>query len=533
MRTALNLIFCLCLVLSLMTSSATAQSLLHEGVREFEELRLRQLQTVQNDGDIAPFTTDGCSGRLSENWGLLANILPEFIKQSGDKPPWEACCKVHDKAYWQGSAVDGYAKRKQADQGLRQCVITTGIRLAPQLHLKYAVPEEKVRNTFRITAELMYQAVRLGGQPCSLLPWRWGYGWPNCAFADISNVQENYSDIKTDEQVTFFNTAGWIDADTKHWNIPIHAWIYEPQDSTIRSGITAKLLEAKYGLRVTPETEANFRQRTNLMIADNEREKRLVIRIAGQDITLPLSKENGHVFTILKLPTEVVHALSDQGRLHYFAVTQPHDKRQFEGDVQLLYRYGFSVISDIDDTIKVTNVIDPKRLFDNAFFKDFQEVPGMPDLYQQLAAHDIPIHFVSSSPWQLYDPLQEFVRRAGYPWVTMSLKDIRFRDETLLNLFKEGTETKPKQIELILQHYPMRKFILIGDSGEQDPEVYGDMARRFPSQIHRILIRNVDSSTAEDRRYRRAFRDISRSKWQLFDQPGRIAIDDLLSRKQQ
>ena len=531
MRPTFNLIFFLCLVLSLMTPPVTAQSLLHESVREFEELRLRQLQTVQIKDNIAPFATDGCSGRLSENWGLLANILPEFIKQSGDKPPWEACCEVHDKAYWQGSAVDGYAKRKQADQELRQCVITTGIRLAPQLSKDHSVLENKVRHTFRVTAELMYQAVRLGGQPCSLLPWRWGYGWPNCAFAAVSDVQENYSDIKPDEQVTFFNTAGWIDADTKHWNIPIHAWIYEPQDSVARSGITAKLLESKYDLRVTPETEANFRQRTNLMITDNEREKKLVIRIAGQDIALPLSKENGHVFTILKLPTEAVHALSDQGRLHYFAVTQPQDKRHFEGDAQLLYRYGLSVISDIDDTIKITNVTDPKRLFANTFFKDFQEVPGMPDLYQQFAAQDIPINFVSSSPWQLYDPLQGFVRRAGYPWATMSLKDVRFRDETLLNLFKKGTETKPKQIEPILRRYPMRKFILIGDSGEQDPEVYGDMARRFPSQIHRILIRNVDNSTAEDERHRRAFKDIPRSKWQLFDQPGQIAIDDLLSRK--
>jgi phosphatidate phosphatase APP1 len=136
---------------------------------------------------------------------------------------------------------------------------------------------------------------------------------------------------------------------------------------------------------------------------------------------------------------------------------------------------------------------------------------------------------VSSSPWQLYSPLQEFVRDAGFPWATMSLKEVRFRDETLLNLFKKGTDTKPAQIEPILQHYPHRQFILIGDSGEEDPEVYGDITRRYPSQICRILIRNVDGSVTDNDRYKKAFENVAQSKWQLFNDPEQIEVNELLN----
>ncbi len=53
-------------------------------------------------------------------------------------------------------------------------------------------------------------------------------------------------------------------------------------------------------------------------------------------------------------------------------------------------------------------------------------------------------------------------------------------------------------------------------------------AGHYPAQIHRILIRNIDNTSAMDLRYKEAFRNIDNSKWQLFDQPGQISVDDLL-----
>ena len=445
----------------------------------------------------------------------------------GYEPPWEACCLAHDRLYWQGSAVNGFELRLQADQALKQCVIDTGERLSPALSRQHGLSEAEVSAYFDMAAELMFSAVRMGGTPCSLLPWRWGYGWPHCAFAAASDASTPYSDIRADEWITFFATDAWLDEDGSHWNLPVHAWVYEPEDSVFRKGVFSAVLEEKYQLSVSPETEGNFTLRTNLILSDNERGKALIVRLAGKDIRLPLTAENGQVRHIIRLSVAQAQAFSHNGWLSYIAVIAPSDGRAFKGFVRLVPGHGITVISDIDDTIKVSRVTDRKALFDYTFFRDFQAAPGMVTFYQQLAQSGAVIHFVSSSPWQLYDPLQTFMEVAGFPSATMSLKQVRFRDETFFNLFKKGTQTKPEQIQSILQRYPERQFILIGDSGEQDPEVYGEVARQYPRQVRQILIRNVDGSSAAAGRYVSAFRGIDPDKWQLFAIPSEESVQQI------
>jgi len=155
-------------------------SWLKEKTRTLEEGHLAKLKEVQKISKIANFVSDGCSGYQSTSWRVLADKLPDFEKEFGDKPPWEECCVSHDKAYWRGEVDSGFKKRKQADQSLRQCVAATGAQLAPEWSNKYSISKAQVENMFSVTARLMYEAVRIGGMPCSGLPWRWGYGWPQC-----------------------------------------------------------------------------------------------------------------------------------------------------------------------------------------------------------------------------------------------------------------------------------------------------------------------------------------------------------------
>lgn len=162
-----------------------AQSWINKGSQGFEQLRLMQLSSVQARGNLKPFVSDGCSGFQSHNWQYLAKKLPAFARYFGHKPPWEACCIRHDRAYWRGDSKNGYNKRKKADQALKQCVINSGRRLSPQLAIRFNLPETRLNQLFNLMAAMMYQSVRVGGLPCSLLPWRWGYGWQHCAFAPI------------------------------------------------------------------------------------------------------------------------------------------------------------------------------------------------------------------------------------------------------------------------------------------------------------------------------------------------------------
>jgi len=335
-----------------------------------------------------------------------------------------------------------------------------------------------------------------------------------------------YSDIAADEAVVFFRTAGWLDEASQEWQLPVHGWIYEPEDSTARRKLLERILEQKFDLLVNDENEANFARRLNLLIADNERGKKIVVELAGRVHELPESAENGHFSTVLSVPASELIDFIEKGRLPYSAVTKSGETRVFSGEIRLVAPEGLSIVSDIDDTAKISNVTDHQQLLDYTFLRDFAAAPGMADLYAQWAEQDASFHFVSSSPWQLYSPLAEFLDASGFPWATFSLKAVRFRDETLFDLFKQGTETKPAAIKAILQSYPERQFILVGDSGEQDPEVYADLMREFPEQIIEIYIRNVTGAAFDDERFSTVFSGIAADRWHLFDDPGRLHARD-------
>ncbi len=140
---------------------------------------------IDGGADLAPFATDGCSGGLSESWALVADWFPEFAEAHDQKPPWEACCVTHDHAYHNvggaDSPEDSFAARLAADETLRACVRATGQDRQDEIIDLYDVSAGQVAAAYDAIAGSMYLAVRFGGGPCSGLPWRWGYGYPQCS----------------------------------------------------------------------------------------------------------------------------------------------------------------------------------------------------------------------------------------------------------------------------------------------------------------------------------------------------------------
>lgn len=333
-----------------------------------------------------------------------------------------------------------------------------------------------------------------------------------------------YSDIKADENVVFFRTSASFDEATQQWDIPIRGWIYEPEDSVARRAVFEAALKAKFGLEVDNESEENFSRRLNLLIADNERDKMIVVSVAGKTYTLPASAENGQFESTLRIPADELDSFVEDGVLAFEAITSKTESRRFAGEVLLVERSGISVISDIDDTVKISNVTDRGSLLLHTFLLDFIAAPGMAELYDKWSRQNASFHFVSSSPWQLYSPLVEFLDVAGFPRAELNLKSVRFRDETLFDLFKKGTETKPLVIKQILERYPDRQFILVGDSGEQDPEVYADILRERPEQIIRAYIRNVTEESSDNERFRTVFAGVDEDRWELFDEPPTMTL---------
>ena len=136
---------------------------------------------------VAPptaFSTDGCSGGLSAGWDVLSRLFPSSAEALRDRPPWEVCCISHDRAYHDAggarSATARLAARASADRALRACVLRNGEARKDEISQRLDIPVAQVDTAYAAIAQAMYLAVRLGGGPCTGLPWRWGYGLPPC-----------------------------------------------------------------------------------------------------------------------------------------------------------------------------------------------------------------------------------------------------------------------------------------------------------------------------------------------------------------
>jgi phosphatidate phosphatase APP1 len=250
--------------------------------------------------------------------------------------------------------------------------------------------------------------------------------------------------------------------------------------------------------------------------------KKIVIELANHSVVTAKTKANGKFSAVIRLSDTDVQKLGP-GPVQFRALLPAKDKRMFTGAASFAPASGISVISDIDDTIKITQVRDRRAAVKNTFLEPFQAVPGMAQLYQNWATNDgAQFYYVSASPWQLFLPLSDFLKSNGFPAGVFCLKDFRLKDKTRFSLFENPQKYKPGIIEPILKTFPQRQFVLIGDSGERDPEIYGDLARRFRKQVSHIFIHDVTGDALQSPRYQQAFRDLPASLWTVFHEPSEI-----------
>ena len=163
----------------------------------------------------------------------------------------------------------------------------------------------------------------------------------------------------------------------------------------------------------------------------------------------------------------------------------------------------FGVISDVDDTVLQSSATNRFRMLRLTLLRNARtRLPfeGVAAFYQALqrggsGADENPLFYVSSSSWNLYDFLVEFFEVNDIPKGPLLLRDIGFDRE---NLFRSSHQNhKMAQIGAVLTAYPTLPFLLIGDSGQHDPEIYWKVVEDFPGRIRTIYIREV---TTEHRR---------------------------------
>jgi phosphatidate phosphatase APP1 len=151
----------------------------------------------------------------------------------------------------------------------------------------------------------------------------------------------------------------------------------------------------------------------------------------------------------------------------------------------------FGVISDIDDTVVVTNATSLLGMVRSVVRNAASRLPfeGVAELYQALHRDVNPIFYVSSSPWNLYELLHDFMDLNRIPHGPMFLQDWGIDESTFITAPHEVH--KMKQIQLLLDFYPELRFVLIGDSGQHDPEIYLRVIQSHPHRILAAFIRDV------------------------------------------
>jgi phosphatidate phosphatase APP1 len=162
----------------------------------------------------------------------------------------------------------------------------------------------------------------------------------------------------------------------------------------------------------------------------------------------------------------------------------------------------FGVISDIDDTVVQTDATHLLRMARSVFLSNARtRLPfkGVAALYRALNQGTIPasanpLFYVSSSPWNLYDLLTEFLTLNGIPRGPIFLRDWGISEQELLPTQHRGH--KLDAIRQVIERYPALPFILIGDSGQEDPEIYREVVKLYPGRIHAVYIRNVSRNPA-------------------------------------
>jgi phosphatidate phosphatase APP1 len=337
------------------------------------------------------------------------------------------------------------------------------------------------------------------------------------------------TNLQADHQVVLFPTIGYRPADGRGWHVQVHGDVFSHKPIGLGKKFLLKLLQQVMKVPAAAFETDLFRQRIRRFLASDEPGKQIAVRVGESVHVLPKkTRRNGHFLGTLRLAEEQVAPLIRE-------ISQVHRQVSIDvcaasgeglglqGPVHLIEPAGVSIISDIDDTLKHSHVMCRRTLLTNTFLKEFEPITGMAQLFQAWESQGAAFHYVSSCPWQLYPHLQGLFGESGFPGGSFHLRAFRLRDHLLRKLLMLRRSGKAVVIHSLLKYFPQRKFILVGDSVEADPEIYGAAARTFPQQVQQILIRSLPGPKNDPNRYAAAFRGLRPGLVRMFSSANDIA----------
>jgi phosphatidate phosphatase APP1 len=321
----------------------------------------------------------------------------------------------------------------------------------------------------------------------------------------LPNALSNLSEW-TDHLYTRFSAK-------RGWLRPLQIEAYRSYGTAARFYIKGRLL-ADPGLVAATAADSRWRNFRSMVRRFNSRE------IAGADLVAELPDGSQHLvttddegyFTLIiephSLPAPVAHLWYPVpvrvARLPR-PFTLPAEVITASAQVLVPAEAQFGIISDLDDTVfetRATNILKMlgRVLFSNAQSK--QPFEGVAEFYRAMQRGRgqqpvNPFFYVSSSPWNLYDVLDEFLALQEIPPGPLLLRDLGLgRPKAEVPAGITGSAAihfahKLHEIGDVLATYPQLPFVLLGDSGQEDARIYREVVRRHPGRIKAIYIRDV------------------------------------------
>jgi phosphatidate phosphatase APP1 len=240
----------------------------------------------------------------------------------------------------------------------------------------------------------------------------------------------------------------------------------------------------------TDRKRDNFRRNMSLMTNDERKLYPITVKLGMREWQVTTDQEG-----YFRVEVDNINALAPG----WHSVTANTAQGQGVGGLLIVPALNTQgIISDIDDTVLITEVNNKARMLTNTFMLNPLQrlvVPGIVPFYAQLAQANAepqlaPIIYLSASPRQLYVNIDFFLTHNEFPRGVLITK--RVTDDSSSEPITDQVAYKTAKIEGLLKQLPGIRFTLVGDDGEHDPEIYAAIQQRFPERVATIWIRKVN-----------------------------------------
>jgi len=297
------------------------------------------------------------------------------------------------------------------------------------------------------------------------------------------------------------------------WTLYNQGWYYE------ESPVKALLMEKSLEIIVRKDLDRN---RVKMFTAEGKEKKNLCIDGLNRNMCTITDNEGRikNTFIMNNQEIELFRQPGGNGGKIVFQASVPKKNIRARGEIYLCDDNGITFISDIDDTIKITEVTSSTQTLINTFSGDFKVVPGMAEIYRHWEQqYNATFAYLTASPDQLYPFLREFFDREQFPSGSAHMRHFTWFDTNFISFFMSANYIKKKTetLQMFLQNTQNRRFVLLGDVFQKDPDIYASVYAQYPDRIAKIFIRKYANDNDGLQRLETVFKDIPRQKWATFE----------------